>query len=123
MAGSIMFTGRVVAGRRLQWVVDFQDPRNYALYQMERREIRDVINGTMQPERAKVRHPLETEPFYTIQLEIHPDTIITRYFDGKTWVQIDGWKQPGRNFTDGKFGFYIPGNDEYAVTSFRFIPR
>jgi hypothetical protein len=125
LAGSIMFTGRLVDGRRLQWVVDFQDPRNYALYQMERRElvIRDVINGRHQRERVKVRHPLEKQDFYTIQLEIHPDTVITRYFDGKIWVQIDEWKQPGRNFTDGKFGFYIPGNDEYAVTNFSFKPR
>jgi len=33
-------------------------------------------------------------------------------------VVLDRWTQPGSNLSLGKFGFYIPGNDQVALSSF-----
>jgi hypothetical protein len=31
---------------------------------------------------------------------------------------LDRWTQPGADLSLGKFGFYIPGNDQVALSSF-----
>ena len=38
------------------------------------------------------------------------------------WIVIDSWMQPGAVLTRGKFGLVIPWRDEFAVSSFSFIP-
>ena len=37
---------------------------------------------------------------------------------GDSWTVLDRWTQPGANISLGKFGFYIPGNDQVALPSF-----
>ena len=39
------------------------------------------------------------------------------------WLTLDSWTEAGRNFSDGKFGFYIPGNDEISISDFKFQPK
>jgi hypothetical protein len=33
-------------------------------------------------------------------------------------VVLDRWTQAGSNLSLGRFGFYIPGNDQVALSSF-----
>ena len=33
------------------------------------------------------------------------------------------WAEPGRNFSEGKFGFLIRGNDEIGISDFKFQPK
>jgi len=43
-------------------------------------------------------------------------------YDGKSWVPLDSWTEVTHNFTAGKFGFFVPGGDEVAVSNFAFYP-
>ena len=36
------------------------------------------------------------------------------------WTELAAVPAAGRDFTQGKVGFYVPGNDEIAVANFRF---
>jgi hypothetical protein len=38
--------------------------------------------------------------------------------EGQNWVPLDKWSPPGKDATAGKFGFYIPGNDQIALSNF-----
>jgi hypothetical protein len=37
-----------------------------------------------------------------------------------TWSELDSAPSPGRDFTQDKVGFYIPGNDEVTISKFVF---
>jgi hypothetical protein len=52
-----------------------------------------------------------------------PDHVVHRIKNGDTWLTLDSWTEAGRNFSDGKFGFYIPGNDEISISDFKFQPK
>jgi hypothetical protein len=43
--------------------------------------------------------------------------------NGAKWVDLDAFSVPGRNLAAGKFGLYIPGNDVFGLSNFRFNPR
>ena len=60
---------------------------------------------------------------YTIQIEVTPEHTLTRLKNGDNWIALDGWIEPGRDFTQGKFGFLVQGNDEIALSDFQFVPR
>jgi hypothetical protein len=51
--------------------------------------------------------------------------------DGTAWQPIDTWTrtttfgrpEPGRRtMLDGKFGFYLPGEEELTISNFRYYP-
>ena len=59
------------------------------------------------------------------------DEVLTEQFLGEKgdWKELDTWDRrlPGsanskRAFVDGKFGFYVPQDDEIELTNFTFIP-
>jgi hypothetical protein len=39
------------------------------------------------------------------------------------WVDLDTWSEPGRDFTRGKFGIQVNGNDEVGLSNFQFTGR
>jgi hypothetical protein len=42
---------------------------------------------------------------------------------GDEWKVLDTFVEPGRDLTQGKFGFLIQGNDEIAISDFKFLPK
>jgi hypothetical protein len=36
---------------------------------------------------------------------------------------LDTFVEEDRDFTQGKFGFLIQGNDEIAISDFKFMPK
>ena len=58
-----------------------------------------------------------------VQKILAGDRVTNRMRVGQQWVILDSWTQPGRDFTDGKFGFLVPGTDEIGISNFRYNPR
>ncbi|MBI2686005.1 MAG: PEGA domain-containing protein [Acidobacteria bacterium] len=121
-----MFTFNIsrIEGRRLQWVVDVQDARNYVQFVLERKNFirREVINGRDRNE-FKMEHKLPDTKNYSVQVDISPNTVKTFILDGTEWRTIDSWSTNSRTLTQGKFGLFIPSNDVFGLTNFRFIPK
>jgi hypothetical protein len=121
--GKFIFNIALLKGRRLQWFANYIDSKNHVLYQLDRKNFfrRDVVNG--RSSEYKVGHEMEKQESYTIQIDISPGTIKHSVHNGSTWVDLDTFNSPGRKLTDGKFGLYIPNNDTYGLSNFRFTPR
>jgi hypothetical protein len=106
--------------KNIKWRAAFMDDRNYVQYQLDKKglESRVVTNG-----RSVNRPKAESEgqdPF-TLQIQITEDSIITRIRRGEQWITLDTLMKTGAG--NGKFGFFIPGNDEIAIAGFSFSPR
>jgi hypothetical protein len=49
---------------------------------------------------------------------VEPSEIVHQIRQGDSWVVLDRWSVPGSNLSLGRFGFYLPNNDQVALSSF-----
>lgn len=118
-SGTFVFSAIATKGRVLQWVLNYSDPKNYVLFQMDDNNFyRSVIHNGEKTDQIIVPHKVDKKSFRTIQIRVSPTEIIHEIKTGDRWTVLDHWTQPGINLTLGKFGFYIPGNDQVALSSF-----
>jgi len=118
-AGTFAFSVMLQKGHRLQWVVNYLDPNNYVLFQMDENNFyRTVVHNGQKSDEFKAPHKSEKKSFRFMQIRVTPTEIVHQAKEGDAWVILDKWTVPGTNLAAGKFGFYIPGNDQVALASF-----
>lgn len=107
---------------KLQWYAGYKDDRNYVLFAVDGKHavVHDVRDGKS-IEVARVPFNAESNEWVQVDLSVRPDSIGARVktSDG-AWNDLGAVTSPGRDFTQDKVGFYIPGGDEIAVSNFRF---
>jgi serine/threonine-protein kinase len=117
--GTFVFSAMLAKGHRLQWVLNFTDANNYVLFQMDDNNFyRTVVKNGQKGAETKIPHKVDKKSFRTLQIRVGPNEIFHQIRQGDSWVALDRWTQPGSNPGLGKFGFYIPGNDQVALSSF-----
>ena len=111
-------------GARLRWCLNRIYDNNFALFEMDGRTFlsRVMTNGKLY-ERTRSPLNLANQKQFTIQIDIAPQHILHRMFVGDRWINLDSWAEPGRNFSQGKFGFLLQSNDEIRLTAFQFQPQ
>ena len=118
-SGTFVFSAMLTKGHLLQWVVNYSDPKNYILFQMDDNNFyRAVIRNGQKTDEIKVPDKGEKKSFRTLQVRVSPTELVHQIKHGDSWTVLDRWTQPGANLSLGKFGLYIPGNDEVALSSF-----
>jgi hypothetical protein len=117
--GTFAFSAMITKGRLLQWVLNYTDPKNYVLCQMDNDNFyRAVIRNGEKTNEVKVREKNDKKSFRTLHVQVSPTEIVHMIEHGDGWSIVDRWTQPGTNLSLGKFGFYIPGDDQIALSSF-----
>lgn len=120
-SGTFIFSARLAKGHRLQWVLNCIDANNYVLFQMDENYFyRSVVRNGQKGDETKIAHKGDKKSFRTLQIRVGPNEITHQIKQGESWVVLDRWTQSGSNLTHGKFGFYIPGNDQVALSSFGY---
>ena len=118
-SGTFVFSAMLAKGHLLQWVFNYTDPRNYVLFQMDDNNFyRSVIHNGNKTDEIIVPHKGDKKSFRTIHIRVSPTELVHQIKHGESWTVLDRWTQPGANLSLGKFGFYIPGNDQIALSSF-----
>jgi hypothetical protein len=109
---------------QIRWCLQYLDPKDYLLYEMDRKNFwAGVVEKGKRLERVKAPHNLGSQKAFTIQIEVTSDRVVQKVRVGNDWKVLDTFVEPGRDFTQGKFGFLIQGNDEIAVSDFKFQPK
>jgi serine/threonine protein kinase len=118
--------GGVFRGKSLEWVLDYHDDRNYALFHMDKNDFRriQVLNGR-RTELVKKPHGVSMGDSLsaTLQIEVAPGSITSRVRNGEQWVVLDSWTAPERNFSQGRFGIVVNGKDEVRLSNFSFLAK
>jgi tetratricopeptide (TPR) repeat protein len=118
-AGTFVFSAMPAKGHLLQWVLNYSDPKNYVLLRMDDNNFyRTVIRNGEKRDEIIVPDKGDKKSFRTFQIRVSPAEIVHQIKQGNSWTVLDRWTQPGTNLSLGKFGFYIPGNDQVALSSF-----
>jgi PEGA domain len=116
--------GGVFRAGQIRWCLQYLDAKNYLLSEMDRKNFwTGVIEKGKRAERVKAPHNLGNQKAFTIQIEVTPDRLVQRVRVGDEWKVLDTFAEPGRDFTQGKFGFLILGNDEIAISDFKYLPK
>ncbi len=118
-SGTFVFSAMPTKGHLLQWVLNYTDAKNYVLFQMDDNNFyRAVIRNGEKTDELKVPDKGDKKSFRTLQIRVSPTELVHQIKHGDSWTVLDRWTQPGANVSLGKFGFYIPGNDQVALSSF-----
>jgi tetratricopeptide (TPR) repeat protein len=118
-SGTFIFSAMLTKGRLLQWVLNYSDPKNYILFQIDENNFyRSVIRNGQKTDEIIVPNKGDKKSFRTLLIRVSPTELVNQIKNGDSVTVLDRWTQPGANLSLGKFGFYIPGNDEVALSSF-----
>ena len=86
----------------------------------KRATVREVREGRT-TELGKVPFDIDGNDWVQVDLAVKPNSIGARVkTQSKPWSELAAVPSAGRDFTQDKVGFYIPGSDEVAVSNFRF---
>ena len=118
-SGTFVFSAMPAKGHLLQWVLNYSDPKNYVLFQLDDTDFyRAVIRNGAKTNEMKVPAKGDKKSFRTLQVRVGPTEIVHQIKQGDSWTLLDRCAQSSGNLNLGKFGFYIPGNDQVALVSF-----
>jgi hypothetical protein len=118
-SGTFTFNAALRKGKRLQWVLNYVDDKNYELFQMDENYFyRSQVRAGQETEAVKVPFKSEKKQVHTFQIRISPTQVVHEILEKGKWTIVDSWSQPGVNLAAGKFGFYIPSNDEISLANF-----
>ena len=91
-SGTFVFSAMLLKGHRLQWVVNYTDPNNYGLFQMDENYFyRSVVRNGIKTDEAKVPLKADKKSFRTIQIRVTPAEIVHLTRNGDAWVVLDKW--------------------------------
>ena len=118
-AGTFIFSAILDKGKLLQWVFNYIDDRNYELFQMDDNFFyRSQMRDGKKSDEVKVAFKSDKKKARTFQIVVSPSRIVHQIQQGNGWASVDFWSPPTGNLTAGKFGFYLPNNDEIRVSNF-----
>ncbi len=118
-SGTFVFSAMPVKGKVLQWVLNYTDPRNYILIQMDENNFyRSVMRNGQKTDEIIVPHKLDKKALRSLQIRVSSTEIVHQIKQGESWKVLDHWTQLGGDLGRGKFGFYIPGNDQVEISNF-----
>ena len=117
--------GNIFRSGKIRWAVNYVDAKNYALYEIDNKNFwAKVVENGKTFERARMAHGIDSkDKSFTIRIDVMPDHITQSIQRAGQWVVLDDWREGGRNFSDGKFGFLISGEDQIGISDFRFQPK
>jgi len=120
-SGTFVFSATPAKNHLLQWVANYADPRNYVLFQLDDNHFsRTVIRNGQKMDEIKIPDKSDKKTLRTLRIHISSNEIVNEIKTGNNWIVLDHWTQPGANLSAGKFGLYIPGNDQVELSNFSY---
>ncbi len=107
---------------KLQWYAGYQDSQNYVLFTLDGKHatVREVRDGRTK-DVNRVPFNVDSNQWVQVDLTVRPKSIDARVKTPESaWTDVGGVTSSERDLTQGRVGLYIPGNDEVAVSDFRF---
>lgn len=118
-SGTFAFSAMPAKGHVVQWVINYTDAKNYVLFQIDENNFsRTVIRNGVKSDQIIVPDKGDKKSFRTFHIRVSPTEVVHQIKHGYSWVVLDRWTQPGVNLSQGKFGFYVPGNEQVAISGF-----
>ena len=94
-SGTFVFSAMLLKGHRLQWVLNYTDPSNYDLFQMDDKYFyRTIIRNGQKANDVKIPHKGEKKSYRTLQIRVEPNLITHQIKQGEAWVTLISGRTP-----------------------------
>lgn len=122
-AGAIRFRIASPGWKRLEWLADYRDEKNYVLYRLDRSKLeRVVLSQGKRAGAVKSDHKLRLGDAVDVSVALSAGAIVTSIQAGAEWKLIDECPlRPGES--SGRFGLRIPERAPIVLESFSFTPK
>ncbi len=107
---------------KLQWYAGYQNSENYIMFSLDGKHasLREMRDGKSY-EVNRIPFVVASGEWVQVNMSVKPGSITASVKSpGEGWSEIGTASSTGRDFTQDKVGFYVPGNDEVAVANFHF---
>ena len=102
-SGTFVFSAMPAKGHLLQWVLNYSDPKNYVLFQLDDTDFyRAVIRNGAKTNEMKVPAKGDKKSFRTLQIRVGPTEIVHQIKQGDSWTLLDRCAQSERRSEPGK---------------------
>jgi serine/threonine protein kinase/cytochrome c-type biogenesis protein CcmH/NrfG len=110
---------------KMRWVMNYSDPKNYILFQIDKQSYssEEYRNGKKIEHVKRKSHGLTDATSFEIQMTVAPTKISIELRAGENFTTLDEWSNPDSNYTDGRFGFHLPNQDQIYLTNFSFTQK
>ncbi len=123
-AGTFVFTAQLRKGERLAWVLNYTDPSNYLLFEIDARTIsRKEVVGGQEKDLSTSPSEIGKSEYCSVRIDVTRGSIVHQIYNGKQLVPVDTWKDSSRDFSRGKFGFLIAPRQKLEISNFSFSPQ
>jgi len=128
VTGTYQFTvhakGSVLSGPKVRWVARYVDERNYILFELEKQSysVTEYRDGK-KTAHVKKKKLAEKSDVNTIRMTIQPQSLTVALLTNGSVTELDDWKQPSPAFTEGRFGFDLPGDTQIWLANFTFTEQ
>ena len=107
---------------KLQWYAGYENSENYIMFSVDGKHatVREMSGGKA-TEISRVPFNASSDEWVQVDMSVKPGSITARVKTPENgWSDLGPVTSEGRDFTQDRVGFYIPGNDELAIADFRF---
>lgn len=123
-SGTFTFDVILRKGKQIEWFFNYASITSYVHYVMDENNFsRSIVRNGTTTDEVKIPHKSKIKKAYqVVRITVSPNEIRTDIMDGANAQNLDKLTSPGTNLAAGKFGFYIPGNDQIAIANFSHVP-
>jgi hypothetical protein len=128
-SGIYSFQALMIKGKRLEWVVNYVDAKNYVGFELndDHLERYEMVDGHKQ-NTAKPKVRVKLDQWIQVTMEVTPTTVnVTIRQDAANLsdkISHEGPSlAPAQSLVRGRFGFRVPGKDRLVVGTFAFTPK
>ena len=107
---------------KLQWYAGYENSENYIMFTVDGKHatVREMSSGKV-TEINRVPFNASSDGWIQVDMSVKPGAITARIKTPETgWSDLGSVSSDGRDFTQDRVGFYVPGNDEVAIANFHF---
>lgn len=120
--GSIIFTASVQKGKRLEWVMAYENEKNQILYQIDGDSLNRTVYRNGGKTSSSVPLKLKRDDWFKVGIAVADEAIAVYAAPAGSKLQpID--RVTGDHLARGGFGFVVPGHDQIALSDFQFAPK
>ena len=116
--------GSTFSGPKVRWLARYMDERNYIVFELERQSynVSEYRDGKRAMHMEKKKFSVKSDVF-RVRMTIDLDHLAVVLLTDDGSMELNDWKRPSPAFTDGRFGFYFPGDAQMWLANFTFTEQ
>ncbi len=110
---------------KMRWVINYVDPKNYIEFQIDKQwyQSEEYRNGKKIEHVKHKAHGVVDASSFELHMTVAPNKMLIEIRSGDNYIPLDEWTDEDHNYTEGRFGFHLPNQDQIYLANFSFTQK